>query len=509
MSRLTAFLLCAATIVAAAACDKVPLLAPTQSTINLSVSTTTLAVNGTAQVIATVTEQPGTPVQNGTLVTFTGSLGAFEPLEATTVNGKATTTFRAGALSGTARLGATSGGAKAEEVEVKIGGAAAEQVALRADPASVPATGGTVQLVAVVTDISGNALYGVPVVFSTDAGTLASNSVITDSNGEARTTLTTSRPASVKASVGAKSGTVTVSTTNLSVAITTPTTPPIAGLPAVFTITPATTSSGSGGGNAIRNVVVDWGDGTVPQNLGAIGAATNVSHVYTRADTYVITATVTDTSGQQSGSSTTVTVQRAIVNISFSNPPASTQVGTSVSFTVAVTNNNNIPITGVVVRFGDGQSATLPPSGGTAPHTYSAPGTYTVTAIATDQTGGQYSITHLIRVDPSTAFNVTLDAAPGDPAMSWSCFPASSYPKTCNTNLIGFGVRVQFTAVAATGFGGGTVIGYDWNFGDGSSQRTTNNGVDHVFTSRGTFTVTVTVLTTTGTGSTYITIIVQ
>ena len=508
MSRLSALVLCVATIVSAAACDKVPLLAPTQSTINLTVSTTTLAVNGTAQVIATVTEQPGTPVQNGTLVTFTGSLGSFDPPEATTVNGKATSSFRAGTQSGTAKIGATSGSAKATEVEVKIGGAAAEQIALRADPATVPATGGTVQLVAVVSDVSGNALPGVPVVFTTDAGNLAANSVVTDGNGEARTTLTTNRAANVKASVGSKTGTVTIATTNLSVSITPPQNP-IAGLAATFTITPATTGSGSGAGNPIRSVVVDWGDGTVPQNLGAVSSATTVSHVYSRADTYVVTATVTDTSGQQSASSTTVIVQRGVINVSFSNPPATGQVGTSVSFTVAVTNANNIPITGVNVRFGDGQSATLPPSGGTAPHTYAAPGTYTVTATAIDQAGNQYPATHIIRIDPATAFNVTLDAAPGDPAMTWSCFPASSYPKTCNTNLIGFGDRVQFTAVASTGFGSGTVTGYEWNFGDGTIQRTTSNTIDHVFTTRGTFTVTVTVATTTGNGSQYITIIVQ
>jgi len=103
-------------MVAAAACDKVPLLAPTQSTITLSVSTTTMGINGTAQVIASVIEQSGTAVQDGTLVTFTGSLGTFAPADAETRNGKATTTFRSNGESGTSKIGALSGGAKATEV---------------------------------------------------------------------------------------------------------------------------------------------------------------------------------------------------------------------------------------------------------------------------------------------------------------------------------------------------------------------------------------------------------
>src|SRR5687767_10075493 len=89
VSRPFARSFCILAVVALAACDKVPLLAPTQSTITLTVSTTALGVNGTAQVIATVIEQSGTPVQNGTVVTFTGSLGSFDPPESSTTNGKA------------------------------------------------------------------------------------------------------------------------------------------------------------------------------------------------------------------------------------------------------------------------------------------------------------------------------------------------------------------------------------------------------------------------------------
>src|SRR5438094_2865266 len=50
------------------ACNKVPLLAPTGSSITLTASATVLPVNGTTQLIAQVLEAAGTPPQNGTLV---------------------------------------------------------------------------------------------------------------------------------------------------------------------------------------------------------------------------------------------------------------------------------------------------------------------------------------------------------------------------------------------------------------------------------------------------------
>ena len=69
------------------ACEKVPLLVPTASLVTVSVSRTVLPIDGTAQVVATVTESSGTPVHNGTVVTFMTTLGAVEPSVAPTMNG--------------------------------------------------------------------------------------------------------------------------------------------------------------------------------------------------------------------------------------------------------------------------------------------------------------------------------------------------------------------------------------------------------------------------------------
>src|SRR5204862_2560983 len=100
--------------VAAIACQKVPLLAPSGSTISLTASNTAIPSNGTVQLIAQLLEPAGTPPHSGTQVIFTTSLGAIEPSEVETdVNGQARTTFSAGGMNGTAIISASSGGVSA------------------------------------------------------------------------------------------------------------------------------------------------------------------------------------------------------------------------------------------------------------------------------------------------------------------------------------------------------------------------------------------------------------
>ena len=79
------------------ACQKVPLLAPSGSTITLTSSATALPVNGTADIIAQVIEAAGTPPHSGTLVTFTTNLGSVQPSEAETdLSGRVVVKYVAG-----------------------------------------------------------------------------------------------------------------------------------------------------------------------------------------------------------------------------------------------------------------------------------------------------------------------------------------------------------------------------------------------------------------------------
>jgi adhesin/invasin len=215
------------------ACDKVPLTAPASSSITVSAPTRTLPTGGSTQVSAEVIEQGGTPVQNGTTVRFTTNLGRVDPPEVQTRNGVATTTFFAGDVSGAAEVKATSGGASTttgsttststNAVTILVGSAAVDSVTVRSSAGSVPATGGTVDIIATVlstggasgtTAIAGGPMPGVSVTFSTTAGTLSGTREVTDGNGEARTRLTTDANATVTATAGTKSGTVAIQALN-------------------------------------------------------------------------------------------------------------------------------------------------------------------------------------------------------------------------------------------------------------------------------------------------------
>ena len=139
----------------------VPLTSPTGSTISLSIDKNILPLNGQATVRAVVTESSGTAVHNGTTVTFQPSIGRTDPVDAQTVNGIATVTFLAGAVSGTGFIHAFSGGARTGSgnassggVEVKIGAAAAGGMSVSATPSSISQSGGTVTISALVMDPS-------------------------------------------------------------------------------------------------------------------------------------------------------------------------------------------------------------------------------------------------------------------------------------------------------------------------------------------------------------------
>ncbi len=161
-------------LVLVASCDKVPLLAPTGTVITLFPGASTIPIDGNVEIIATVIENgvaattttgtgtggagtgtgttvgtttsttagAGTPVQNGTLVSFTTTIGRIEPSEARTNNGQVKVRFIAGGQSGTATITAYSGGASGKIENLLVGTAAAERLILTASPQTLGASGG-------------------------------------------------------------------------------------------------------------------------------------------------------------------------------------------------------------------------------------------------------------------------------------------------------------------------------------------------------------------------------
>jgi adhesin/invasin len=439
--RSLASLLMAALAMLATSCQKVPLLAPSGSTITLTSSITALPINGTAQLIAQVIEASGTPPHSGTQVLFTTTLGTIEPSEIETdINGRAIVTFKAGTANGTATITASSGGASvaaANGLKIAIGTAAVGSVSVSANPSTISAVGGVSTITAHVLDVNGSPLTSAAVNFSTSNGALSATQATTDGSGNAQTTLTTSVNATVTATVGVGStsgggtgtggggtgtggggtgtgggtgsGGSTSGTASGSVNVT------VSPLP-IVSISAGLTSGGTGGGTTtftagspilftikvqpgtnstaqIRDVTVNFGDGTPIQDLGAVsGDNIPAQHSYSGPGTYTARVSVLDTLG--------ATVNAATIVVVLAEPPltvslASSQVtsGSGATATTAVTFTATVsPATAVVTsylwNFGDGQSRSTP--GNQVVHNYVAgSGVKTVTVTVTTTTGQQ------------------------------------------------------------------------------------------------------------------------
>ena len=356
----------------ALACDKVPLLAPTGSVISLFASSSTVPLNSEIEIIANVIENgtaqtpstpatpttpgatpaapttptstttagAGTPVQNGTLVSFTTTIGRIEPSEARTNNGQVRVRFISSGQSGTATITAFSGGASGKLENLKVGSAGVERLLVSASPQTLGPSGGSSTITARVEDVSGTGMAGIAVTFSTDAGSLSSSSATTDSSGIAQTTLTTSRAAKVTANVAGKTAEVSIGLNpRTGVTLAGPTTPVSAGQPATFTVGVSATAN-------VRDVTVNFGDGRV-QSLGAISGSTTVQNTYTEAGTYIVRATAIEASGFTEQVSTSITVlpgqpPSVIITASNNNPG----IGETVIFTATVSG-----ATSTVVRY--------------------------------------------------------------------------------------------------------------------------------------------------------------
>jgi adhesin/invasin len=449
--------LAACGLILLAACDKVPLLAPTQSTITLSATSSVLQLNGSTDVTATVIEQAGTAVQNGTTVTFTASLGSVSPVEARTTNGRATVRFTAGSQSGVAEIRAASGGiAVTDPVKITIGAAGASKISLNANPTRVPATGGSSVVTATVIDASGNVLAGVPVTFSTDVGTLSSSMATTSSGGDASVTLTTSRQATVTATAGAATATYTLSVNSLpAMSIATTTTSPLEDLPVVFTLTITSSSASS----LFQSVVVNFGDGT-SQTLQGQNTTTSVQHTYRSSGAFTVTATGRDAIGDTTTASAIAIVnERPPISVTVSAGSSTATVGTPISFTVSVTPpTNGTVVSSVSLSFGDGTATALGTSGGSAAHAFAAAGTYTVTATATDSLGDTSQGSTQVVITPRVPLSVTVSASP-------------------NTAQPG-GTIITFTATASPST---NIASYAWDFGNNGTATTTGNVVSWAY----------------------------
>jgi len=387
----------------ATSCDRVPLLAPTNSSVTIDAQSRVVSIGGTTTVTATVLESSGTPVQNGTQVRFTTSLGRMDPVEAQTRNGVATSTFMAGDDSGIAEVRATSGGSggsttttpgnttttpgtttpstpttnSSNVVQIAVGAGAVDTVTVSANPSSVSTTGGgTVTVTATALGTGGRLLSGIPVNFSVNRGTLSATTAPTNTQGQAQVTLATNGETTITVAAGTKTATATVTgrpgpsvVLTCTVAGANNCAAVAAGQPAVFT---AARESGSA---TLTSATLDFGDNS-SQSLGTLSSSTTIPHSYAQAGTYTARLTGTDANGETSTSIQVIQVNAVTITVS-----ASISSGTTVTATAIV----NAPVSSYLWNWGDGQSSSTTSASTT--HGY-ASGTYTITVTATLQSGG-------------------------------------------------------------------------------------------------------------------------
>ncbi len=289
-------------------------------------------------------------------------------------------------------------------------------------------------------------------------------------------TATTSSPTTTHTFVQPGTYTVTLTVTNsVGLTSTTSNTVTIHPLPSsVFTPTPTTplvnqsvAFDGSGSVAANGSIVSyrwSFGDGSSPVS----GSSATTSHTYTQAGVYTASLTVTETDGLSRTSS-----QQLIVgsppSTSFAVTTASPVQSYPVSFDASASSDSDagVSIASYSWNFGDGSIQTTATP--TISHTFSQPGTYTVTLTVTNTIGLTSMQSQSLSVDelPSSIFNMSPSSPP-------------------------VGQTVTFEGSGSVD-PDGSIVNYSWNFGDGSSTSGSSAAATHNYTAPGIYPVALTV----------------
>lgn len=186
----------------AVGCDKASPVAPSGSILAVSANPSRIALNGSSTITIIGRKPDGNPLNPGTEIHLSATLGSIPSIVTTNGSGTATATFQSNGRLGTAKITVSIGtsgtmtsdsastGLSMASIDVQVG-SVAKTIILQPTPTTLPASGGTVSLLAVLRDDSGQPLANQGVNFTTNLGTLGSrgNTVTTNSSGVARDTL--------------------------------------------------------------------------------------------------------------------------------------------------------------------------------------------------------------------------------------------------------------------------------------------------------------------------------
>ena len=190
----------------------------------------------------------------------------------------------------------------------------------------------------------------------------------------------------------------------------------------------------------------NFGDGS------AADTSANPSHTYSSIGVFTATLTVTDPGGVTGSASTGVTVNR-VPNVaptaSISASPLSGKQSLNVSFDGTGSTDSDGSVVGYLWDFGDGATATT----ATASHTYTAAGPVNATLTVTDNDGATNTASQRIDVIANVS---PIAVANGTPT-------SGKEP-----------LNVAFSS-AGSNDPDGSIVGYSWDFGDGTAVSTAAN----------------------------------
>jgi PKD repeat protein len=253
-------------------------------------------------------------------------------------------------------------------------------------------------------------------------------------------------------------------------------TPTVTNLPpvAVLNVTPASgtspllvtadASASSDPDGTIAGSSIDFGDGS------ATAAGPKATHTYSKPGLYTVTAMVTDNGGMSAKATQTVNIANLPPVAKLSVTPTSGVAPVTVTASTAGSSDADGTIASSTINFGDGTAA----AGPSASHTYSAAGTYTVTATVYDNLNASSTATQSVTVSASVPPVAKLAVTPTS--------GTAPLPVTAST--------------AGSSAPNGSIASTRIDFGDGTVATTAS--ASHTYSAAGTYTVRATITDNTG-----------
>ncbi len=211
----------------------------------------------------------------------------------------------------------------------------------------------------------------------------------------------------------------------------------------------------------VSQIQVSWGDGTVDV---LPGNATVDIHSYSIAGSYTVTVTATDDASLTCVSQDIATITDRPPTVVFTTSTNTVPTGAMITLVINAKDPDGT-VSAIIVSWGDGTIDSMQGNATGDSHSYYTPGDYTVYVNATDDAG--------LTTQSSNLVLTVTDRLP---------VAVSNASTTVSQTLsnIGFNATGSFDP-------DGTIVGYAWNFGDGTSGS--GFAITHSYSEEGNYTV--------------------